>query len=252
MQNGLSQSGSSPTQAHHSRFPVLALALLAVALFASPPTLGCEEASTAPVPDIRAFLTSLTGEWVGACKQATDGQNAEDKYFHAVVKQVDGDNFDTQFEYYRTENGEPVLIGTSSITTTVTADGAASNRIKGKGVVRVNMKPKNQTHDLTEALKATGPTTLEGRGSGTITVSGMPLNLGKNGKITDSESTWKLDKDVLTIRQSIKAGFRVVFFSKTFRVTADYVARRGSDLAALMRAESQSASSSLGTLAPEM
>lgn len=200
-------------------------------------------ALAAPSKDnVRAFLQSITGEWIGVCQQSTNGELAEDKYFHAMVKQVDASTFDTKFEYYRLENGAPLHIGTSCVTTIIGPDGTVSNKIKGQGTVLVENKPKQQQHDLLEVIKLTGDNKLEGSGSGSISVSGMPLGIGKNGKIKSSKSEWTLANNVLTIHQTIKATFKVLFFGKSFDVVAHYTATRGSDVASLMNRAIQSAS----------
>jgi hypothetical protein len=200
-------------------------------------------ASAAPSQyNARAFLQSITGEWIGICRQSTNGERAEDKYFHATIKQMDPNTFDTKFDYYRLENGSPLHIGTSSVTTIIGPDGTASNKIKGQGIVLVENKPKQQQHDLLEIIKLTGDNRLEGNGSGSISVSGMPLGIGKNGKIKNSKSEWTLADDVLTIHQTIKATFKILFFGKSFDVVAHYTATRGSDVAGLMNRAIQSAS----------
>ncbi len=221
-----------------SRHTTISLLILALAILAS----GIAQAAAPPQGDSRAFLRSIVGDWIGTCKQSTDGEQAEDKYFHATVKQVDQNTFDCKFEYYRLQNGSPLLIGSSVVTTTIAADGSARNRITGKGTVLVENKPKNQSHDFTEVVRPAGVGKLEGAGSGKISVSGLPLGVGKNGRVKSSRSTWVLSDGVLTIDQSIRANFRVLFLSKSFDVVARYTAHRGTDVAALMNRSMQAAS----------
>ena len=83
---------------------------------------------------------------------------------------------------------------------------------------------------------------LEGTGRGRITVSGMPLGLGKHGAVQDYGSTWSQHDGVLTMSQHLKVKFTVLFLSKRFSIIADYTARRGSDIAGLMKAASAYAS----------
>jgi hypothetical protein len=184
---------------------------------------------------VKSFFQGIVGEWIGTCEQSTDGEQADNKYFRAVVKQVDANSFTTNFDYYKyDEKAEaPVQIGSSSITTTIAPDGSAKNKITGKGTMLVDYKPKQQKHDLQEVISST-PSGLRGQGTGTLSVSGMPLGLGKNGKIQQANSTWTFSKGVLSIRQDIKAGFRALFINKSFYVKANYTAQRGSDVVSLM------------------
>lgn len=205
-----------------------------------------EQTDKPPSGDMNSFLTGIIGEWVGTCRHSTNGEKAEDKYFHAVIRQVAPGGCETVFDYYRIENGEPLKVGTCSITTTIGPDGLATSKIRGEGVVLIENKPKNQRHELTEVLRLTSPGKLEGVGTGVISVSGMPLGLGKGGKIKETRSLWTVSDGALTIQQSIKVAFRMLFVNKTFTVTADYKASRGSDVAALVAKSVHTASKPSG------
>ena len=220
-------------------------AALAVALSAA--------AFAEPLPSsqgsARDFFCAIAGEWIGTCEQTTNGEQAEDKYFHGVVTQLNPDTFESKFEYYRLdeETGEPHRAGETTVITTFQPDGTATSKIVGKGEVLIKNKPKNQEHELTEVVKCADDGGLQGQGSGVIRVSGMPLGLGKKGKVDKAESSWSLDDGVLTIRQSLNVGFRVLFIKKSFDVVAQYTATRGSDVASLMTEPTQvSSSSTLG------
>lgn len=191
--------------------------------------------------DVKGFLSNLVGEWVGTCEQTTDGEETDDKYFHAVVKKLDNGSYEGTFNYYRLDQstGEPLSIGSTTVVTSVAEDGAATSDITGKGIVLVDEKPKNQEHKLSEKIMCIGDKCLESKGSGTISVSGMPLGLGKNGKVKDSISTWSMKDDVLYISQKLRVGFKALVFTKNFDVEAKYVARRGTDIASLMRQNTQ-------------
>lgn len=203
------------------------------------------QAASAVANDARSFFSNITGEWIGTCQQSTNGKQADDKYFHAVVRQVDVNTFSSSFDYYRLDNntGKPVPIGTSSIITTIGPNGAAQNRIQGKGMMMVDAKPKQQQHDFKEVLNLASDG-LHGQGSGTLSVFGMPFGLGRNGKIKKATSSWSLNNGLLTINQSIQAGFRALFFSKNFDFVASYTARRGSDIASLITRPPQVSSGS--------
>lgn len=188
--------------------------------------------------DIASFFVGLTGEWVGSVTQATDGKLAETKYFRVSAKQTAPCVYETTFCYYRTDakTGSAVEAGTSIITTTIDATGTATNCIAGKGDILVdgcNLKP--ETHALTELLKVSPTGGLQGTASGCISVSGLPLNAGKNGKVQDYLSTWILEGDTLKINQRFKVSFAVLVFRQNHKVVADYTAVRGTDLAGLIR-----------------
>ena len=185
---------------------------------------------------MRDFFCAIVGEWIGTCKQTTNAEQAETKYFHGVVEQLDPDTFESKFQYYRLdkETGDALSAGETTVITTLQPDGAATSKMTGKGEVLINNKPKNQEHELTEVVKCVDDGRLEGEGSGVIRVSGMPLGLGKKGKVRKAESSWSLDNGVLTIYQSLNVRFSILFLKKSFDVTAHYTATRGSDVASLM------------------
>jgi hypothetical protein len=187
------------------------------------------------------FFKSLTGEWIGTCEQSTDGQQAENKYFHAKVSQINPDTYQSKFDYYRADlkTGAPIPIGESNIVTTIKPDGSVSNKITGKGVMYVDKKLKNQQHELQEVLKGNTSGALQGTGSGKLSVFGMPLGLGKNGKVKDATSLWTLNNGVLTINQNLIASFKALFITKKFNFQAKYTARRGTDVAKLMTKPTQ-------------
>lgn len=194
--------------------------------------------ANAPPNNVGSFIHSLIGEWVGTCVQSTDGKATDNKYFHAVIKQSGPDTYETVFEYYRLDpqTGATIKVGTTAMATTVAADGAATNRITGKADILIDPKTlKPEQHDLSEVLRVSPAGGLEGTGSGSIKVSGLPLGLGKNGKVQDYRSTWSQSNGVLSISQHLKVKFKVLFFSKRFTIIADYTARPGSDIVGLMK-----------------
>ena len=210
------------------------LIILCMVVFVS--SVGFAQSSTAPQGDARSFFGSIVGEWIGTCEQSTDGQKAENKYFHAIVKQVDANTFSSQFEYYRYDesSSRSLRMGDSTVVTTIGKDGVAQNKITGKGIILVNDQPKNQELEFTETLTSVGADSFNGAGSGKICVDGMPFGLGKNGKIQSVKSEWSLKNGVLSLDQTIKVGFRALVFTKTFNVAARYTARHGSNVASLM------------------
>lgn len=186
--------------------------------------------------DARTFFRSIVGDWIGTCEQSTDGEQADNKYFQATVREVNPNSFNTRFEYYRLDKstGKPLRIGDANVATTIGSDGVAKSKIVGSGTVLVEEKPKPQKHELIETLSSTRPGTLTGTGTGTVSVSGMPLGLGKNGKVKGSKSVWSLNNGTLQIDQKLNIGFRAFVFNKNFTIQANYTAKRGTDIASLM------------------
>jgi hypothetical protein len=182
------------------------------------------------------FFRKILGEWIGVCEQTTDGERADDKYFHVAINKTGENGFESRFEYYRLDpkTGAPVRAGESTVVTTVGPDGLACSKITGKGSVMVYKSLKTQQHSIWEVAKPVGPSGVHSEGKGTICVSGMPLGLGKNGKVTSTKSTWTLSDGGLLIQQTLKVGFRALFVGKSFDVTANYKAKRGTDVASLM------------------
>ena len=193
---------------------------------------------TATQPSIESFYESLSGDWVGTVSESTDGKFSDTKYFHAAIKQLSLDTYQTVFTYYRLDanSGAPVLVGVSGMSTKIGTDGAATNSVTGKGDILVDVDSwKPETHELTEILRTSPMGGLQGTGSGSIRVTGMPLGLGKNGKVQSYSSTWSVDNDVLRIGQRFKVRFRILLFQKSYTITADSTANRGSDILGLMK-----------------
>lgn len=233
-------SSAAKTIARARMFYRMTIVIIPLALMA----MASNAAQQTPVNNTISFFQNIVGEWIGTCEQSTDGEEADDKYFHAFVKQLNDNTFSTKFDYYRIdkETNTPLRIGETTVTTVIGPDGAAKSKITGKGIILVNDKPKNQTHELHETLVSTSNESLQGEGNGKISVSGMPLGLGKNGKVGSSKSDWSLNDGVLNIRQTISASFKALFFKKTFDVAANYTAKRGSNVASLWSPQSRSAS----------
>lgn len=188
---------------------------------------------------IESFFESLPGDWVGCVAESTDEKLAGTKYFHAVTRQLSADIYESVFTYYRLDDktGAPVLAGASGMATKIDAAGTATNTLTGKGDIMVDVNSwKPETHELTEILRTSPTGGVQGTGSGSISVTGMPLGLGRKGKVRGYSSTWSVSNGVLKISQQFDVTFRVLLFRKSFTVTVDYTATRGSDILGLMKA----------------
>lgn len=182
------------------------------------------------------FYQKVVGDWVGTYEHTTDGEQAEDIYFKFSVEQADPTSFTSEFAYYRQDEatGEPTPAGSALIKSKVQADGSVQNVISGKGTIRIDQKLKPQTYNLVETL-CKSDCGLSGDIAGKVSVSDLPFGLGKNGQVYNGSSAWSIDGDVLTIQQSIKAGFKVLLFSKSYSLLATSKATRGTDVAAIMK-----------------
>jgi hypothetical protein len=195
-----------------------------------------QSSTTAPCCPIAQFFRGIAGEWVGVCRQSTDGQCAEDKYFHVSICEEGASCFAARFDYYRLDSsGALVRIGGSSVIVTVASDCSATGRITGNGEVLVDHKPKKQEHDLVESFTSTGDGQIQARGTGTLKVSGMPLGLGKLGRVREDQSSWVVSNDTLSIIQRLNIAFRALCFCKSYKIEACYTAVRGSDVSSQVR-----------------
>ncbi|MHB0999947.1 MAG: hypothetical protein ACYC27_11940 [Armatimonadota bacterium] len=187
--------------------------------------------------DIRIFFQTLTGDWVGWCDSNTDGGKPDRQYFHAVVKKVSDDSYQSKFSFYvrDAKTCKPVVVGSMVIATSIGADGVAVNKVSGNGRVMFNDKPKKQKFDFAESISQVADEHIKGAGSGKISVDNIPLGLGKHGKLLDTKSVWRFKNGQFVIDQEIKSKFKALCFSKCYNFNAKYTARRGSDLAELMQ-----------------
>jgi hypothetical protein len=183
------------------------------------------------------FYQKVMGDWVGTYEHTTDGEQAEAIYFKFSVKQSDPNSFTGKFAYFRLNEatGDPEPAGTATIKSTVEADGSVTNVISGEGTIMIENNLKQQTYNLVEKLCNSDYGGLSGDIGGKVSVSGLPFGVGKNGRVSSGSSAWSLDGDVLTINQSIKAGFKVLLFSKSYSLLASSKATRGTDVAAIMK-----------------
>ena len=209
-----------------------------------------QSSTTAPCCPIAEFFRGITGEWVGVCRQSTDGQCADDKYFHVSIREEGASCYSARFDYYRLDSsGALSRIGGSSVIVTVAPDCSATGRVTGNGEVLVDHKPRRQEHDLTESFALVGEGQMQARGKGTLKVSGMPLGLGKLGKVRDDQSSWVVSNDTLSICQRLNISFRALCFGRSYKIEACYSAVRGNDVSSQLpkRAADTSKSPSMGS-----
>ena len=207
--------------------------ILAVAI----PVVGYSQPA-APPTDTAGFFYEMIGEWIGTVDQYTSGVKADTKYFHAVCKQTSLNTYQAVFEYYRIDKQTHAIVkvGVTTMTNKLAPDGTVTNTVTGQGDVFINPTTvKPEQHQLSEVLRMSPSGSLVGNGSGKISISGLTLGAGKNGKVSDYTSTWALSNGVLSITERLKATFHILFFAKQFDIVDNFVARRGSDIMGLMR-----------------
>lgn len=198
---------------------------------------GSSQSSIAPT-DVQSFLNGLTGQWVGTVDQSTDKEAADTKYFHALFRPLSPGTCAVIFEYYRLDKmtRAPEQIGETAMTIVVNPDGSATNTICGNGEDFIDPQTsRHEDHNLSEILRMAASGSLEGRGSGKINVSGIALDAGRNGKVSDYSSTWATEGAVFSVNEQFRATFRALIFTKHYDFVYNFRARRGSDIAGLMR-----------------
>lgn len=219
-------------------------AVTVVLVMASPHTVFSQ--TSAPPKDTVSFFHGLSGEWIGTVDQYTGQVKADTKYFHAVIKQTSPNTYAAAFVYFRLDprTHSPMQVGVADMTNILNPDGTVTNTMNGNGDVFIDPKTsKHEEHQLSEVLRMSASGGLEGRGSGKISVDGMAMGAGKNGKVSDYTSAWAMDNGALRISERLKATFRVLFFSKRYDIVDNFEARRGTDVAELMRGDERSATS---------
>jgi len=223
---------------HRSTSIVTTVFTVAIILIMALASTGFAQQANQPA-NISAIFNSMSGDWIGTVAQSTNGKPADTKYFHLSVQEKDPNTYVTQMEYYRIDKqtGEPVQNGASTLTTQIVSPSEATNTLTGKGDILITPDDrKPETHNLAETVTLTPSGEMQGTGSGSISVSGMPLGLGKNGKVSGYSSTWSVNNNTLKLSQELQVEFRFLLIKKTFDITANYTATRGTDIMTLVRA----------------
>lgn len=184
----------------------------------------------------KEFLEGICGDWIGTWDHTTNGEQVDSRYFHVRFKRTSDNTYESLFTYYRLDVSSNTLVpyGETSIVSTIGPDGNITNRITGNGTVLVDNKSRAQKHELMEVLTQIDRTTWTGYGSGKIEVDDLPLGIGKNGRVYRASSVWSLNGNTLTITETLRTQFKVLFFSKDFVIEANAKAKRGKDVASLV------------------
>jgi hypothetical protein len=177
------------------------------------------------------FYTHVLGHWVGTTVSRLDTAEPVTGYFHLLITRVDENTFREEYTFYRIHPKTGVLerSGTQSDLTTIASDGVIHRTSQGSGTVLIDFKPKNQSFEASGEARFTGADHLEVEAKGKIAVDGLPLNLGKNGKLK-ATATWSLEKDKLISQTHAETSFRVLFFGKRYRIETQLRAQRGANV----------------------
>lgn len=193
---------------------------------------------TARTKDIESFLHELVGEWIGTAERSTNGKQAATTYFHGVAAQINPGIYQFTIKHFKLDKKTHALVrmGEMVMTFAINPDGTAKNSISDTSEVFLNQgtsKPEKTL--LSEILRITSSGSLEGNGSGKISVQGTAFNAGKNGKVSEYTSEWKFDNGALSITVQLKATFHVLSFSKHYQIVNYYKANRGNNIMSLTK-----------------
>ena len=226
-----------------SRRPSLCAALLAAALLLCPNgsraifCSGLTGNATTPPTAAQQFYARVLGDWVGTTVSRLDGAKPVKGYFHLLITRVDENTIREDYTFYRvqsktagsSEAGGLETSGTESDLSTMESNGAIRRTAQGSGTVLIDFKPKNQSFEASGAAHFTDPDHLEVGVEGKIAVDGMPLGLGKHGKLQKATATWSLEEGKLIGQTQFQASFHVLFFAKRYRIEVQLRAERGTN-----------------------
>jgi hypothetical protein len=188
--------------------------------------------ATARLTAAQQFYTRVLGHWVGTTVSRLDTAEPVTGYFHLLITRVDENTFREEYTFYRIHPKTGVLerSGTQSDLSTIASDGVIHRTSRGSGTVLIDFKPKNQSFEASGEAHFTGADRLEEAATGKIAVDGMPLGLGKRGKIQKATATWSLADDKLIGQTHREMRFRVLFFGKRYRIETELRAQRGANV----------------------
>lgn len=180
----------------------------------------------------KEFSSRIVGDWIGICNESVSEKKSPPKCFTLKVSQTGTDSFSSRISYFRKDEQSKkfVACGETTIVTTIAQDKSAKSVITGNGLAFLDKSFKKETHQIVESFKAISPNELEGTGSGTMSVSGIAMNMGKKGKITKTTTTWSVSEDILTIETNMKVKFSFLCFGKSNSIKTTHKAWRGTDM----------------------
>jgi hypothetical protein len=195
----------------------------------------CAELPGHPSPQTPAaqqFYTHVLGQWVGTTVSRLDGAQPVTGYFHLLVTRVDDKTFREEYTFYRVHPKTGVLecSGTQTDLSTIVGDAVVHRTCKGSGTVLIDFKPKNQAFEADGEARFASPEHLDAEVKGKISVDGMPLNLGKNGKLRKATASWSIEEGKLVGQTQVETSFRAFLFTKRYRIQTELRAQRGTSV----------------------
>jgi hypothetical protein len=169
---------------------------------------------------------------VGTAVSRLNDDEPATNYFHLVIARIDENTFREEYTFYRIHPKTGMLerSGTQSVLSTIDSSAAIRQTCRGSGTILIDLKEKNERFEASGQAHFTGPDHLEAEAKGKIAVDGMPLNLGKNGKLRKATAAWSLEEDRLIGQTRVETSFSVFLFAKHFLIETQLRAHRGADL----------------------
>lgn len=197
--------------------------------------------ATAQLTAAQQFYTQVLGHWVGTMVYRVNGKEPVTGYFHLIITRVDANTFREEYIFYRVhpktagtrEAGGLETSGTEIDLSVIDSSGVIRRTTQGSGTVLIDFKPKNQSFEASGAVHFTGPDHLEAVVKGKIAVEGLPLGAGKHGKLRKATATLSLEGDKLIGQTGFEASFRVLFFTRGYRVESLFRGQRGDNVEAV-------------------
>jgi hypothetical protein len=189
------------------------------------------DAATSPTA-AQQFYTRVLGDWVGTAVSRLDGADPATTYFHLLITRVDENTFREEYTFYRIHPKKGVLerSGIQSVLSTIDSGAVIHQTCRGSGTILIDFEAKNESFEASGQAHFTGPGHLEAEVKGKIAVDGMPLNLGKNGKLQKATASWSFEDDQLIGQTHVETSFRALFFAKRFRIETQLHAHRGANI----------------------
>lgn len=197
------------------------------------PTTG---AATPSQERVERFYGRILGDWVGESVARVQGQDTATTYFHLSVTRAEPGVFHETFTFYRRDSRTGALqpSGTQTNRATLEASGRVRCEAEATGTILIDFKPKKQTWKTTGAGRCEGDDRFCADVSGRISVEGMPLGVGKRGRIRSARASWTLQGEILRGRTEVESRFRAFLVSKSYRVVTEMRAERGRDVPAFI------------------
>lgn len=212
-------------------FPTLLLILAPLGAVGQAPRVAADRPPPAHAA-AEGFYARMLGDWVGVSVSRVQGQEPSTSYFHLTVSRSDPRTFREQYTYYRRDpkTGALAPSGTQTNLAVLEANEQIRCTASADGTILVDYKPKKQSWQTTGVGRCDGPDRFQADVSGKISVDGMPLGLGKRGRIRSARATWSISGAALLGRTEVESRFRAFVISKSYRVVSEMRAERGRDI----------------------